>query len=190
MAMIMKKRYEELKKLILHWVDEDKERMVRLCSELVRCKTPDPPGDTREAMDVVERFMADSGLPYKILGVNDTIPNMISSVRFSDKGRHLMFNGHLDTMPAGEEPGWTDDPWSGKIADGKVWGRGAGDMKGGVTAMLFAYKYVVRLGEHLSGKVSLPLVSDEETGYGRGTGYLFEQIPDEMMADAVLSAEP
>ena len=73
MAMIMKKRYEELKKLILHWVDEDKERMVRLCSELVRCKTPDPPGDTREAMDVVERFMADSGLPYKILGVNDTI---------------------------------------------------------------------------------------------------------------------
>lgn len=164
--------------------------MALLCSELVRCKTADPPGDTREAMAVIERFMAEAGLPYKILGVNDTIPNIISSVRFSDKWRHLMFNGHLDTMPAGEEPGWTDDPWSGKIADGKVWGRGAGDMKGGVTAMLFAYKYVARLGEYLSGKVSLSLVSDEETGYGRGTGYLFEQIPDEMMADAVLSAEP
>lgn len=190
MSATVKRRYEELKKLILQWVDEDKERMAKLCSELVRCKTADPPGDTREAMAVVERFMAEAGLPYKILGVNDTIPNMISSVRFSDKGRHLMFNGHLDTMPAGEEPGWTENPWSGKIADGKVWGRGAGDMKGGVTAMLFAYKYVARLSEYLSGKVSLSLVSDEETGYGRGTGYLFEQIPDEMMADAVLSAEP
>lgn len=44
-----------------------------------------------------------------------------------------MFNGHLDVMPAGNEPGWTDDPWSGKIADGKVWGRGSANMKAGVT---------------------------------------------------------
>lgn len=190
MKRTVKEGYGELKRLILHWIDEDKERMARLCSELVRCNTADPPGDTREAMAVVKRFMDDAGLPFKIMGMNETMPNMISSVRFSDNGRPLMFNGHLDTMPAGEEPGWTDDPWSGRIAEGKVWGRGAGDMKGGVTAMLFAYKYVTRLGEYLSGRVSLSLVSDEETGYGRGTGYLFEQIPDEMMADAVLSAEP
>lgn len=190
MAATAKNVYGELKKQILRYIDEDKEKMARLCSGLVKCKTADPPGDTREAMVIVERFMAEAGLPYQIIGMAETMPNMISSVRFSDKGRHLMLNGHLDTMPAGDESGWTDDPWSGRIAGGKVWGRGAGDMKGGVTAMLFAYKYVTRLGGYLSGKVSLSLVSDEETGYGRGTGYLFEQIPDRMAADAVLSAEP
>ncbi|SEF80362.1 M20/M25/M40 family metallo-hydrolase [Parabacteroides chinchillae] len=182
--------YNEIKSIIMQWAEEDKVRMAQLCSDLVRCKTPDPPGDTRSAMEVVERFMRDESLQYKILGVNDIMPNMVSSVQFSDKGRHLMFNGHLDTMPAGEEPGWSDDPWSGKIADGKVWGRGAGDMKGGVTALMFAYKYVTKLKDYLSGKVSLSLVSDEETGYGRGTGFLFESIPDEMVADAVLTAEP
>ncbi len=54
------------------------------------------------------------------------------------------------TSPAGDEPGWKDDPWSGKIEDGQVWGRGSADMKGGVTAMLFAYKYLSRrhIGSH------------------------------------------
>lgn len=184
------KVYNELKSKVMRWAEEDKMRMAQLCSDLVRCKTPDPPGDTRSAMEVVERFMQNESLQYKILSVSDVMPNMVSSIKFSDKGRHLMFNGHLDTMPAGEEPGWSDDPWSGKIADGKVWGRGAGDMKGGVTALMFAYKYVTRLKDYLSGRVSLTLVSDEETGYGRGTGYLFEQIPDEMMADVALTAEP
>ncbi|MCM1532017.1 MAG: M20/M25/M40 family metallo-hydrolase [Ruminococcus flavefaciens] len=184
------KTYKEIKSRIMQWVEDDKTKMARLCSDLVRCNTQDPPGDTRDAMAIVERFMQDADLPYKILGVNETMPNMLSSVKFTDDGRHLMFNGHLDTMPAGEEPGWSDDPWSGKIADGKVWGRGAGDMKGGVTALMFAYKYVTKLKGYLSGKVSLSLVSDEETGYGRGTGFLFESIPDEMVADAVLTAEP
>lgn len=101
-----------------------------------------------------------------------------------------MFNGHLDVMPAGNEPGWTDAPWSGKITDGKVWGRGSSDMKAGVTAMLFAYTYLARLRGQLRGKLSLTLVSDEETGYERGTGYLFEQMEPDMLADCVLTGEP
>lgn len=182
--------YKEIKTKILQWVEEDKQRMIELCSALVRCKTVDPPGDTREAMALIEQYMKQAKLPYRMLAIQESLPNLISSVELSGKGRHVMFNGHLDTMPAGEEPGWTDDPWSGKVADGMVWGRGAGDMKGGVAAMLFAYTYVVRLKAYLPGKVSISLVSDEETGYGRGTGYLFEQIPEEMAADCVLSAEP
>lgn len=56
--------------------------------------------------------------------------------------------------------------------------------------MLFAYSYLARLREQLKGKVSISLVSDEETGYGRGTGYMFEQIENEMVADCVLTGEP
>lgn len=73
------------------------------------------------------------------------MPNLISVINTGRPGRHLMFNGHLDVMPAGNEPGWTDSPWSGKIADGKVWGRGTSDMKAGVTAMLFAYTYLSKI---------------------------------------------
>lgn len=101
-----------------------------------------------------------------------------------------MLNGHLDVMPAGKEIGWTVDPWSGTIKDGKIIGRGTSDMKAGVTAMLFTYKYLRKFSRELSGKLSLTLVSDEETGWGRGTGYLFEKIPDAMQADSVLTGEP
>lgn len=102
----------------------------------------------------------------------------------------MMLNGHLDTMPAGEEPGWECDPFSGDVADGKIWGRGAADMKCGVACEMYAYKYLAQLKDSLPGKVSITLVGDEETGYGRGTAYMFEQIPDQMAADCVLSAEP
>lgn len=63
-------------------------------------------------------------------------------------------------------------------------------MKAGVTAMLFAYAYLHQLREHLHGRLSIAIASDEETGMGRGTGYMFEQIESDMMADCVLSAEP
>lgn len=118
------------------------------------------------------------------------MPNLISVINTGRPGRHLMFNGHLDVMPAGNEPGWMDSPWSGKIADGKVWGRGTSDMKAGVTAMLFAYKYLSKMQEQFSGKLSLTLVSDEETGYERGTGFLFEKMEKDMIADCVLAGEP
>lgn len=101
-----------------------------------------------------------------------------------------MLSGHLDVLPAGSEPGWLHDPWSGRISDGRVWGRGAADMKAGVTVMLFAYVYLSRLHQNLSGRLSIVLASDEETGLGRGTGYMFSQIPNEMEADCVLSPEP
>lgn len=63
-------------------------------------------------------------------------------------------------------------------------------MKAGVTAMLFAYTYLSKMQEQLSGKLSLTLVSDEETGYERGTGFLFEKMEDDMLADCVLAGEP
>lgn len=63
-------------------------------------------------------------------------------------------------------------------------------MKAGVTAMLFAYAYLARLKNRLAGKVSISIVSDEETGYGRGTGFMLEQREADMTADCILSGEP
>ncbi|MCW3792662.1 M20/M25/M40 family metallo-hydrolase [Paenibacillus sp. LS1] len=181
---------EQIRDQIMKWVERDEEKIVDFFSRLVQCETPSPPGDTRQAMALIQSHLDAEGLTYKEVNAEEIMPNIISSVQMPKEGRHLMFNGHLDVLPAGDEPGWTDDPWSGKVEDGRVWGRGTSDMKAGVTAMLFAYSYLSQLRDQLKGKLSLTLVSDEETGYGRGTGYMFEQIESEMEADCVLTGEP
>lgn len=181
---------ENMTNTLLDWIENDRENIIRFCSALVRCKTPSTTGDTRQATALVKDFFTERGIGHKELAACKTMPNLISSTQMQKEGRHLMFNGHMDVMPAGKEPGWKDDPWSGAVKNGRIWGRGTSDMKAGVTSMLFAYSYLHKLQEHLSGRLSISIVSDEETGWGRGTGFLFEQIPEEMLCDCVLSGEP
>ena len=160
------------------------------CAELVRCNTASSHGDTRKAMSLIKNHFDAEGLNYEELAACKTMPNLVSTVDMNEGGRHLMLNGHLDVMPAGRERGWEVDPWSGTIRDGKIIGRGTSDMKAGVTAMIFAYTYINRLRHGLKGRLSISLVSDEETGWGRGTGFLFKAIPERMIADCVLTGEP
>lgn len=181
--------YDRIKARIEEWALEDADAIADLCSELIQCETPSEPGDARSAAEVVERFLQKASLPYEVLSQDETMPSILSSFQGAREGRHFMFNGHMDVMPAGSEPGWSDSPWSGKIEDGRVWGRGAQDMKGGLAAMLFAYVYLARLSDQFAGRVSISIVSDEESGLGRGTGFLFEACPDEMTADCVLAGE-
>lgn len=190
MAERISQEYDRIKARIEEWALKDADAIADLCSELIQCETPSELGDTRSAAEVVERFLQKANLPYKVLSQDETMPNILSSFQGAREGRHFMFNGHMDVMPAGNEPGWNDSPWSGKIEDERVRGRGAQDMKGGLAAMLFAYVYLSRLSDKLAGRVSISIVSDEESGLGRGTGFLFKAHPDEMTADCVLAAEP
>lgn len=177
-------------KQILKWIDEDKDEIVDFFSKLVQCKTPSTIGDTREAVSLIADTLTKDGISYEVLSHCKTMPNIVSSFEGASLGKHLMLNGHLDVMPAGKELGWIDDPWSGAVHDGRVWGRGTSDMKAGDTAMLFAFRYLYRIRDSLSGKLSLSLVADEETGWGRGTGFLFDKYPEKMIADCVLTGEP
>lgn len=184
------KTLAHIREQIFSWVKRDENKMVELFSSLVRCKTPSPPGDTRAAMKLLQNHLGEQGFKYKEVNFDETMPNLITSFDMSQPGRHVMFNGHLDVLPAGNEPGWEDDPWSGKIEDGKVWGRGAADMKAGLVASAFAYTYLNQFRDQLKGRLSLTFASDEETGFGRGTKYMFEKIENEMVADCVISGEP
>lgn len=175
---------------ILNWIEHDKAEIVDFCAKLVKCNTSSSHGDTRSAVGVIKNYFDAENIDFTELAACKTMPNLIAVTEMSEAGKHLMLNGHLDVMPAGKERGWTVDAWSGAIRDGKIIGRGVSDMKAGVTAMIFAYKYLRRLRDNLSGRLSLTLVSDEETGWGRGTGFLFKNIPDMMTADSVLTGEP
>ena len=84
------------------------------------------------------------------------------------EGHSLILNGHVDVVPAGEEVNWTYPPWQGSIDNGRVYGRGTVDMKGGLCCALFAAKALSDTGIHLKGRLMIESVIGEEDG-GAGT---------------------
>jgi acetylornithine deacetylase len=103
-----------------------------------------------------------------------------------EQARSLILNGHIDVVPGGDPAAWTYPPFSAEIADGKIWGRGAVDMKGGIAAMIGAVQAIQRAGVRLQGDVFLESVVDEETG-GPGTT---QTVEHGYRADAAIVVEP
>jgi acetylornithine deacetylase len=97
-----------------------------------------------------------------------------------------MFNGHLDVVPPGDPGAWSDDPYSGRLVDGHVYGRGACDMKGGVVAALAALRALRDAGVRLAGDVLFAAVVGEEDG-GLGT---YATLACGWRADACVITEP
>ena len=101
-------------------------------------------------------------------------------------GRSLIFNGHVDVVPAGDEANWRYPPWAGMIADGRVYGRGALDMKGGLCCALFAAKALRDAGVRLKGRLMIESVIGEEDG---GVGMLAAVLRG-YSADGAVIVEP
>ena len=106
------------------------------------------------------------------------------------QGKHLVLNGHIDVFPVDEEDQrWTSGPWEADIRDGKIYGRGACDMKPGTTASIFTYAMLHRIRDEFGGKLTLTCVSDEETFGPWGARYLMDNEP-EVLGDCLLNGEP
>ncbi len=145
---------------------------VALLSELVRTPSPNPPGDTRAVARVVTKYLEDAGIPVEVVGADESRPCVIA--RLGDSTGHVLgFNSHLDTVGPGSRGDWTRDPFSGEVADGRVWGRGSGDAKASVAAMCVAAKTLHQKRQPLRGGILIALVSDEETG-GQGSRFLLD----------------
>ena len=95
-------------------------------------------------------------------------PNVVGTLPGTGGGRSLIINGHIDVVPPGEETAWERSPWSGHVRDGRVYGRGATDMKGGTLSALLAVEALHSLGVQLKGDIILASVVEEESG-GSGT---------------------
>ena len=175
---------------LLGWLDKERERQVEFLRAFTRIDTCNPPGDTRQAADVFRRFLDAEGLSHRTEAPQAAMPNLISSFTGARPGRHLVLNGHLDVFPIGDRSVWKRDPLSGDIVDGRVYGRGTVDMKCGTTALLFVHAYLHRLKDELAGKVTLTVVSDEETGGQWGADWLVRTCADEVLGDCVLNTEP
>lgn len=170
-------------------INSDEAKLVAFLSKFLRIVSPNPPGDTRDVGAFVSEFLKSEDVKHDVLQCHPEQPNIAATFDAAEQGRHLTLNGHIDVFPVNDEANWTHGPWSGEVAGGYVWGRGAVDMKAGTTASIFTYVYLSRLRDSLKGRLSLTVVSDEETLGSNGTRFLLEQCP-ELRGDCCLNGEP
>ncbi len=178
---------------LLATIDADRDRLIGFLSGLLKTKTPNPPGDTREAYDFVRDFLDREGIAFETINAEPELPNILATIEgtapTTKPTRHLALNGHMDVFPVPEGEVWTHGPWSGEVADGKVWGRGAVDMKAGTTASIFAFLYLARMRDAWSGRATLTVVSDEETMGSKGAKLILDTRP-ELAGDCQINGEP
>lgn len=115
-----------------------------------------------------------------------TSPNVVGIWRGTGNGRSLVLNGHIDVVPEGDLTQWEDYPYSGKVIDGKLYGRGSTDMKGGNLSLLLAIQALKETGAELKGDLFFHSVIEEESG-GAGT---LAAVLRGYKADAAIIPEP
>src|SRR5580704_12526741 len=174
---------------LLHRIESDREVLLDFFRGFIRCRSPNPPGDTREAAAHIRGLLQHHGVETREIAPNEVMPNIVATFEAGKPGRHLALNGHIDVFPVGDGEGWTRDPWGGELVDGRIYGRGACDMKCGTTAALFTFLYLREWRDELHGQLTLSAVSDEETFGPYGARYLSEHHP-EVFGDCCLSGEP
>jgi succinyl-diaminopimelate desuccinylase len=191
--MVVAKRetpMDETKRQLLEWIDADRDRLITFLSRFVQAKSPNPPGDTREAAAHITSFLDAADLPYRVIAPQPEFPNIVATFEGGAPGKHLVLNGHIDCFPVSEHETWTHGgPWSGAVVDDKIWGRGVADMKCGTTASIFTFVYLYRVRDRLQGRLTLTAVSDEETFGPWGARYLLAHHP-EVHGDCCLNGEP
>jgi acetylornithine deacetylase len=112
-------------------------------------------------------------------------PNIVATWKGTGGGRSLLFNGHTDVIPVGNGEGWSDNPWSAAIKDGRLYGRGSCDMKSGVATHIMAVENMIAAGLNSKGDVYVDIVVDEEIS-GHGT---LDTVIRGYKADAGISGE-
>ncbi len=164
------------------WIDKNREALVAFLQGLLQI--PSVTGNeariqeyladyTKKMGAKVDRFIPNldelrqhpafvpSALPY------ENRPNVVASFPGTGGGRSLLFNGHVDVIPEGAAENWSHGCWSGDVKDGKIYGRGASDMKSGVAAMTMAVRALTENHIRCKGDILLEYVMDEElTGNG------------------------
>lgn len=155
------------------------QRLIQMTQALVRTASPNPPGDTTEIARVVGALLAEiPGIDIRRFEPEPGIVSLVGRIRARRPGRRLIFNGHLDTFPIGDAAGWSVPPLGGTMQDGRLYGRGVSDMKGGVACSILAASLLAERRAAWQGEIVLTLAGDEENMGSLGTGYLLNHVPE------------
>ncbi len=179
-------------------IESTREGLYGLLRELIAFRTESQakeathfPEEVRRCIAFVSDFLRALGFEIEAWDVGpsatfDAHPLIVARRPGAGGGRSIAFNGHVDVVPVGDASGWSQDPFGGAIVDGRLYGRGATDMKGGIAAALWATKTALEAGFAPRGDVFFHIVSDEEV-VGNGTREIVERAP---AADVTISVEP
>ncbi len=157
---------------------------------------------TREDLQFLAEYLTKTGLKVDIRELNweelkkhpgyipvdrgyEGRPNIVATWKGSGGGRSLLLNGHTDVIPVGNGEGWSDNPWSASIKEGRIYGRGSCDMKSGVASHIMAVENMIAAGVKPKGDVYIDIVIDEEVS-GHGT---LDTVIRGYTADAGISGE-
>jgi len=163
------------------------DELVKLVCDLVRIPSVNPtyPGEVYEktlggetkVAEFMKPVLESIGLETDMWEQEKGRANLVGVYRGTGDGKSLIFNGHTDVVPPGQEKDWTKaGPWSGKVAEGKIWGRGSCDDKSGNAAAVIAMKAVLRAGYKPRGDVIIEHVAGEEMmNMDVGTGATIER---------------
>jgi acetylornithine deacetylase len=168
---------------VIQWIDREKNQIVEFLRNLIQF--PSVTGDEGEIQKFIHSKLEKMGLTVEVWEPDLAIlknhpafvavskgyegrPNVVGVLRGAGGGKSLLLNGHVDVIPAGAPEAWTHHPWSGDVADGRIYGRGGSDMKSGLAAMTMAVESILQSGLRLKGDLILEYTVDEELS-GNGT---------------------
>lgn len=151
---------------------------------LIGIKSQNPINNEEEVALYVQKVLQDNGINAELSYAVPGRPSVYARLKGSKPGKTMLYNGHLDTVPAGE--GWDVGPFSGAIKDGKVYGRGSSDMKSGVAAMMHSAIVLNRMGNPFAGELILFFNCDEEIANAGMKKFLTEDVT----ADFAVIGEP
>jgi len=163
----------------MEWTQAELEEVVSFTQELVRC--PGISGQEKETASAIKRKM-------KALGYDkveqDQWGNVIGTIHGAKPGGTIVFDGHMDVVPLLMPELWEHEPYGGEISEGKLWGIGASDMKGGLAAAVCAAGFIDR--KAIAGTILVTGSVAEELLIGRGFGKVLEN----RQVDGVIECEP
>ncbi|MCH7532359.1 MAG: acetylornithine deacetylase/succinyl-diaminopimelate desuccinylase family protein [Gemmatimonadetes bacterium] len=166
---------------VLAEVERARDELVDFAAELIRIPTVNPPGENyRECAETIGARLGAWGMEVEYVEAEGRAEHTSAHPRVNVIGRLagagarpcLHLNGHFDVVPAGG--GWTVDPFGGLVREGRLFGRGASDMKSGLAAAAFAVEAIRRAGAELRGSMEVSGTVDEESGGFAGVAYLCE----------------
>ena len=167
---------------VLREIEAREDQIVALTQDLIRFPTVNPPGEAYQpCAEYLGNRLVKRGFQVEYIraegtpGDSDKYPriNVVARREGKSKGPCVHFNSHLDVVQTGA--GWTVDPFGGEVKDGKVYGRGACDMKGGLAASVVAVEALLDSGLDLPGAIEISGTVDEESGGYGGVAYLAER---------------
>ncbi|MFL5823776.1 MAG: M20/M25/M40 family metallo-hydrolase [Solirubrobacteraceae bacterium] len=168
-------------------VGDLQEESTEVLQRLLRFNTVNPPGNEQPAIEYLASYLQDAGFQVQLLQPTPGRPSLVADLPGTGDGPTLCYLGHVDTVLA-DPSEWEHDPWSGDLADGFLWGRGALDMKSQVAAEAVAGAQLARSGwRPSSGHLKLVFVADEETGGELGAQWLTSVHPDKVRCDLLLN---